>query len=101
MCLRRYTTPLALGFFQGVVVVMANQCLIMFGIFAGESQNDEDEGEAAAGWFATMTFFLFINYLVFGGMLALFRSDLVKDDLGAVQGEGQKSEPQAAASDTN
>ena len=94
--IKQYTTPLSLGFFQGVIVVMANQCLIMFGIFAGESQNDPND--KAAGWFSATTFFLFINYAIFGGMLAIFRSDLVKEDItvAAPGKEGATDLPQAA-----
>ena len=36
LVMRRYQTPLALGFFLGVVVFMANQCLILTAIFGEE-----------------------------------------------------------------
>jgi len=52
LVMRRYQTPLALGFFLGVVVVMSNQCLILTAIFGQESRNDDatDGAQAAAGW---------------------------------------------------
>ena len=101
MTLRRYTTPLALGVFQGVVIVMANQCLILFGIFVGESTSDNG-AKTAAGWFASFCLFLCINYAVFGAMLALFLADLVKDldlDLdvsGGGGGGGEQAKTEAA-----
>jgi len=74
----------------------------MYHVFAGESQNDP--ADKAAGWFAAMTFLLFVNYAIFGGMLAIFRSDLVKDVDGAAagaQGEGSVEKTSVEAGDGN
>ncbi|GMH88173.1 hypothetical protein TL16_g11081 [Triparma laevis f. inornata] len=82
LIMRRYQTPLALGFFLGAVVVMANQCLILTAIFGEESEKNNDK---AAGTFATFSFFLFCVYSIFAGMLAIFRADLVQEqDLPSV-----------------
>lgn len=43
LIMRRYQTPLALGFFLGAVVVMANQCLILTAIFGEESEKNNDK----------------------------------------------------------
>ncbi|GMI41031.1 hypothetical protein TrCOL_g10590 [Triparma columacea] len=77
LVMRRYQTPLALGFFLGVVLVMANQCLILTAIFGEESEYNSN---SSAGAFATFSFFLFMIYIVFGGMLAVFRADLIQDE---------------------
>ena len=56
---------------------MANQCLILTAIFGEESEYNSN---SAAGAFATFSFFLFMIYSIFGGMLAVFRADLIQDE---------------------
>jgi hypothetical protein len=95
LVMRRYQSPLAIGFFMGVVVVMANQCLILTAIFGEENQK---HGNASAGAFATFAFFLFAVYAVFGGMLAIFRADLVQDaDLPVISGAAAGAAAEAPA----
>ena len=75
--MRRYQTPLAIGFFLGVLTIMANQCLILTAIFGADS---EKNGNKASGAFATFCFFLGMVYAIFGLMLAIFRKDLVGEN---------------------
>ena len=60
---------------------MANQMLILFGIFVDRVNLDQKEkGIAEAdSAMATFAYFLFIIYFVFGTMLAVFRNDIIKD----------------------
>ena len=60
---------------------MANQMLILFGIFVDRVNLDVkepaiDEADTAM---ATFAYFLFVIYFVFGTMLAVFRNDIIKD----------------------
>ena len=77
LVMRRYQTPLAIGFFLGCVVVMSNQCLILTAVFGAESETHNDK---PAGAFAVFSFFLFAVYGIFAGMLALFKADLVQKE---------------------
>ena len=111
MVMRRYQTPIAVGFFLGVVVIMSNQCLILTAVFGEESSNKSlnPDGDPASGAFATFSFFLFVVYAVFAGMLAVFRDDLIHDhgDAGSFDkgidveqpGDGNEGETKAQGMD--
>ncbi len=59
---------------------MANQMLIIFGIFADRANVDiEPRIKQADGAMAAFAFFLFVNYTVFGSMLSVFRNDIIKE----------------------
>jgi hypothetical protein len=97
LVMRRYQTPLALGFFLGAVVVIANQLLILTAIFGAENDMRSDD---ASGWFASFCFILFVIYVVFGLMLAVFRADLVQDN-GNWLSENSGEQGSSSSSSTN
>lgn len=72
-----------IGVFLGCVCIMANQCLMLVGIFGSESVHDDGgdgksakEERASRDAFTTFAFFLFCIYAAFGFLLAVFRNDL-------------------------
>ena len=74
---------MSIGFFLGVVFVMSNQMLILFAIFADRAHQvgaaDGTSVQQAQQAMAVFSFFLFVVYGFFGGVLAIFRNDVVKD----------------------
>ncbi|CAM9096961.1 unnamed protein product [Heterosigma akashiwo] len=77
--LRKYKTPLAVGFFLGVVLMMSQQCLIIFAVFAGRAGVTTLSSEIGAD--NAVAFFCFVLFMVYGffaGVLAFFRNDLMK-----------------------
>ena len=76
--MRKFQTGFAIGIFLGVVVVMANQCLMMVAIFGEMSKDkDEDKGskKSADDAAAVFAFFLFVVYALFASLLAVFRPE--------------------------
>lgn len=69
----QYQGALSIGFLLGVIFVMANQMLIIFGIFCDRTYNDPSGQKEADTAVAVFAFFLFGIYSVFGTMLAVFR----------------------------
>lgn len=60
---------------------MANQMLIIFGIFVDRVKVDtSSQIKQANTAMAVFAFFLFSVYVVFGTMLAVFRNDIIKDN---------------------
>jgi len=75
----QYKTPLAVGFFLGVVLMMSQQCLIIFAVFAGRAGVTTLSSEIGAD--NAVAFFCFVLFMVYGffaGVLAFFRNDLMK-----------------------
>lgn len=79
----QFQAALSIGFFLGVVFVMANQMLILFAIFADRAHQvglaDGMAVQQAQQAMAVFSFFLFLVYGFFGAVLAIFRNDVVKD----------------------
>mmetsp|Transcript_32103 Transcript_32103/g.42328 ORF Transcript_32103/g.42328 Transcript_32103/m.42328 type:complete len:169 (+) Transcript_32103:111-617(+) len=87
MVMRKYKTPLAVGFFLGVVLMMSQQCLIIFAVFAGRSHTTTLSAEISAdNAVACFSFFLFLVYGFFAGVLAFFRKDLLSQEAQHMDG---------------
>jgi ABC-type transport system involved in multi-copper enzyme maturation permease subunit len=71
--LRRFPTSFAIGFFLGILVVLANQNLMLFGVFRNYSFGNGRKNHA----FANMAFTLFAVLSLFTTLLANFRHELV------------------------
>ena len=55
------------------------QMLILFGIMVSHAQKEVDaKSKAAQNAVAVFAFFLFVVYGIFGGMLAVFRGEIIK-----------------------
>lgn len=79
--MRRYQASVSIGFLLGLIFVLSNQMLIIFGIFADRTNVDtETTIKQADGAMASFAFFLFLVYATFGTMLAVFRNDIIKDN---------------------
>lgn len=81
--MRRFQTALAIGYFLGVIFVMSHQMLIIFAIFVERSQlpGETDAVRGSQQAVAVFAFFLFIVYSAFGSMLAVFRNDIIKEEV--------------------
>jgi cytochrome bd-type quinol oxidase subunit 2 len=81
--MRSYQTALSIGFLLGVIFIMTQQMLIIFAIFAelaGSSDNTPAQTSSQQAM-AVFAFFLFIVYAAFGSMLAVFRNDVIKEEV--------------------
>ena len=60
---------------------MVHQMLILFSIFAERAgrKNIPVAIVGAQRAMAAFAFFLFVNYAIFGGLLAVFRHDVIKE----------------------
>ena len=72
---------MAIGLFLGVIFIMFNQMLIMFGIFVERSQVPGQplprvQSQQAMAVFA---WFLLTVYFLFGSLLYVFRNDIIVD----------------------
>ena len=78
----QFQAATSIGFFLGVVFVMANQMLILFAIFADRAHHvglaDGVSQLQAQQAMAVFSFFLFVVYGFFGSVLAIFRNEIVK-----------------------
>jgi hypothetical protein len=68
---------------MGVIFIMTQQMLIVFAIFADRAQDPSNssvitQSEEVMSVFA---FFLFIVYAVYATMLAVFRDDIIKEEV--------------------
>lgn len=75
LVLKRYLTPIMLGWLLGAVGVVAQLNLVLFAIFAELAQNDAVTGKAmsTSRAAAAFSFILFVIYAVFGFLLSAFR----------------------------
>ncbi|DAZ94216.1 TPA: hypothetical protein N0F65_001066, partial [Lagenidium giganteum] len=97
MVMRKYQTPLAVGFFIGVVIMMSFQMFSISILFAGVAylaRIDRDKGNAKANVHsndagAVFSFFMFVLYLVFAVVLVKHRNVIIK--------EGVSLEPNATS----
>jgi len=71
--LKRFPTSFALGFFIGILLVVANQNLILFGVFHGYAFGNLQTHHI----FSSMCFTLSIILFFFTALLVHFRQDLV------------------------
>eukprot|EP00349_Pseudokeronopsis_sp_Brazil_P005035 CAMPEP_0202963648 /NCGR_PEP_ID=MMETSP1396-20130829/7665_1 /ASSEMBLY_ACC=CAM_ASM_000872 /TAXON_ID= /ORGANISM="Pseudokeronopsis sp., Strain Brazil" /LENGTH=114 /DNA_ID=CAMNT_0049685047 /DNA_START=304 /DNA_END=648 /DNA_ORIENTATION=- len=81
--MRSYQTALSIGFLLGVIFIMSNQMLIIFAIFAELAGNAANSPATTSSQEAmtVFAFFLFIVYSAFGIMLAVFRNDVIKEEV--------------------
>mmetsp|Transcript_38806 Transcript_38806/g.51133 ORF Transcript_38806/g.51133 Transcript_38806/m.51133 type:complete len:217 (+) Transcript_38806:80-730(+) len=77
--MRKYQTPLAIGFFLGIVVMASQTMFTLFVLFAGFASVATDEA-AADRWFSAISFFLFITYGAFAVFLAKYRTEIVEEE---------------------
>lgn len=79
----QYQTALSIGFLLGVIFIMTQQMLIIFAIFAELAQNPDNSPAQTSSQeaMAVFAFFLFIVYAAFGSMLAVFRNDVIKEEV--------------------
>jgi zinc transporter ZupT len=71
--LKRFPTSFAVGFFLGILIILANQNLILFGVFHQYSQGSMGTNLA----FSNLSFFLFVILIFFSLLLVHFRHDVV------------------------
>jgi uncharacterized membrane protein len=94
LVMRKYQTPLAVGFFLGVCIMMCVNMFSLFVLFLGaayledklakESKDEKtmDQAKSTASSdkaIAAFCFFLFLCYGIFSILLAKFRNFIVKD----------------------
>ncbi|CCI41851.1 hypothetical protein ABG067_005903 [Albugo candida] len=88
LVMRKFQTPLAVGFFIGVVIMMSFQMFSLTVLFVGESYLAKEErtlfnktdtnihtNEAAA----VFSFFMFTLYAIFGAVLVKHRSIVIRE----------------------
>mmetsp|Transcript_23932 Transcript_23932/g.75408 ORF Transcript_23932/g.75408 Transcript_23932/m.75408 type:complete len:144 (-) Transcript_23932:128-559(-) len=87
---RKSQTQLSVGYLLGLVVMMANQCLILSVIFGSKSGS----GEVA---FSVFCSFMFIIYFFFSILLARFRDEIIKkEEVRSIGTNGGAAVPKAA-----
>jgi lysylphosphatidylglycerol synthetase-like protein (DUF2156 family) len=81
--MRRYQTSLSIGFLLGVIFIMTQQMLIVFAFFAEQAKDPTNTTDVtmAQQAMAVFSFFIFIVYAGFGTMLAVFRNDIIKEEI--------------------
>lgn len=81
LVLKRYLTPIMLGWLLGAVGVVAQLNLVLFAIFTELAQNDAVTGKAmsTSRAAAAFSFILFVIYAVFGFLLWAFRGRLLEE----------------------
>ena len=88
--LKRFPTSFSVGFFLGILIIMANQNLILFGVF-----HQYNHGTIATNLaFSNLSMVLFIILTFFSLLLLHFRHDVVVAaiDTNANDGKGGESE---------
>mmetsp|Transcript_31397 Transcript_31397/g.47465 ORF Transcript_31397/g.47465 Transcript_31397/m.47465 type:complete len:199 (-) Transcript_31397:41-637(-) len=84
--LKRFPTSFALGFLIGILLIVANQNLILFGIFHGYAYGSLQTNHV----FSSLCFTLSVVLLFFTTCLVHFRKDLVVSPID-VKGSNKKS----------
>ncbi len=76
----QYQTNLAIGGFMGVIVVMTNQCLILFAIFVDQSQTTSNTAAATQIYQGMAAFFFLLAaiYGLFCVLLGAFKDVIVQ-----------------------
>ncbi|CAM9100729.1 unnamed protein product [Chrysoparadoxa australica] len=81
MVMRKYRTPLGVGFFLGAVIITSQQMLILCAVFLGRAHEAAGLSETSADRaFAVFCLFLCAVYAVFATLLAVFREELIQVD---------------------
>lgn len=80
--MRKYQTNLAIGGFMGVIVVMTNQCLILFAIFVDQSQTTSNTAAATQIYQGMAAFFFLLSaiYGLFCVLLGSFKDVIVQPE---------------------
>jgi uncharacterized membrane protein len=91
--LKRFPTSFSVGFLLGVLVVVANQNLILFGTFHAYSSGNAGTNHA----FANLMLGIFLVLAFFAAILFHFRKNIVVAAADA-KGVGRRSEKLAASS---
>lgn len=87
LVMRKYQTPLAVGFFIGVVVMMSFIMFILFILFTGEAYVAKMQREKGVrgtnvrsnGGAAAFSFFMFLLYAIFSAILVRNRTVIIKE----------------------
>ena len=85
-CLKRFPTSFSIGFFLGLLLIIANQNLVLFGVFL--SAHDR-----TSTLFANLSLVVFIILSFFALLLLHFRHDVVVAPIDANAGGVDKEEP--------
>mmetsp|Transcript_18866 Transcript_18866/g.27907 ORF Transcript_18866/g.27907 Transcript_18866/m.27907 type:complete len:208 (-) Transcript_18866:92-715(-) len=95
--LKRFPTSFALGFLIGILLVVANQNLILFGIFHGYAFGSLQTNHV----FSSLCFTLTVVLLFFTTLLVHFRQDLVVSpvDVKGNAAASSRKQPQRAVQD--
>jgi hypothetical protein len=89
--LKRFPTSFALGFFLGILVVCANQNIILFGVFHGYSYGNVRTNHI----FSSLCFIVAVVLIFFTAILVHFRDALVVAPID-VKGLRDRSKDQAS-----
>jgi hypothetical protein len=87
MVMRKYQTPLAVGFFIGVVIMMSLQMFTLSVLFAGAAylaRQERDKGNESVSVHSNdagsvFSFFMFVLYLAFSIVLIKHRNVIIKE----------------------
>ena len=86
--LKRFPTSFALGFFLGILVVCANQNIILFGVFHGYPYGNAETNHI----FSSLCFTLSVVLVFFTALLVHFKDDLVVAPIDVKGLRNQKDE---------
>mmetsp|Transcript_17953 Transcript_17953/g.71962 ORF Transcript_17953/g.71962 Transcript_17953/m.71962 type:complete len:273 (+) Transcript_17953:102-920(+) len=76
--LRQRQTEFAVGALIGIVVIIANQMLMLTAVFGSEAnRGDRAHQKSADVAFAVFSYVLFLTYLLFAALLAVFRTAIL------------------------
>jgi len=77
----------SIGFLLGVIFVMTNQMLIIFALYVDTSNDPSNTlaQKSSQQAMAVFAWFLFMIYSAFGLMLAVFRNDVIKEEVLTVE----------------
>jgi hypothetical protein len=94
--MRDHSSEVAVGFFLGVVVVMAFDMFSLCVLFAGDAKRHAEgsDDKSASEATAVFSFFLAVAYGAFAVVLAKFRDEVIRVDDG---GQGAADGKAAAA----
>jgi uncharacterized membrane protein YkvI len=94
--LRKHHNQLAVGMFMGIIFVMCSQMLIVFAVFAEHAdQHSTVNAKDSENAMAVFSFFLFLAFTSFGGLLVAFQDEVIKYD------DGESSGPNDAGDSKN
>ena len=100
--MRDHSSEVAVGFFLGVVVVMAFDMFSLCVLFAGDAKRHAEgsDDKSASEATAVFSFFLAVAYGAFAVVLAKFRDEVIRvDDGGEAAADGKAAAAAAKAGD--